>query len=161
MMAAKLVNSCLFKIKVIWNKGDDAILPGHTSSTKFLQVTQIMLQMWTYDQSLVTLWAILSGEFQFQFYNDLTRKTIFFKGWYWLKVNNLGVALVLALKFYNSLIKGLKLKVRKFLSNLLHFKMFDNVWLEKLVGKQWKTLPSSWIGLTLISAYMSSIQVHK
>ena len=28
-MAAKLANSCLFKIKVVWNKFYDAILPGH------------------------------------------------------------------------------------------------------------------------------------
>ena len=43
----------------------------------------------------------------------MTRKTAFFEGWSWFKFNNLGLALVTNLKFYTSLSKGLKLKVRK------------------------------------------------
>ena len=39
-------------------------------------------------------------------------KTAFFEGWF--KFNNLGLALGMALKFYTSAAKGLKLKVRKF-----------------------------------------------
>ena len=49
-----------------------------------------------------------------KFYKDLTRKTIFFEGCCWLKFNNLGLALDMALIFYTSATKGLKLKVRKF-----------------------------------------------
>ena len=45
---------------------------------------------------------------------DLTRKTAFFDGWSWFKFNNLGLALGTNLKFYTSVAKGLKLKVRKF-----------------------------------------------
>ena len=45
----------------------------------------------------------------------MTRKTAFFEGWSWFKFNNLGLALGTNLKFYTSLSKGLKLKVRKFL----------------------------------------------
>ena len=66
------------------------------------------------DQNLVTvalLWEKLS---QFQFYKDLTRKTAFFEGWSWFKFNNLGLALDTNLKFYTSVVKGLKLKFRKF-----------------------------------------------
>ena len=37
-----------------------------------------------------------------------------FEGWLWFKFNNLGLALGMNLKFYTSLAKGLKLKVRKF-----------------------------------------------
>ena len=44
----------------------------------------------------------------------MTRKTAFFEGWSWFKFNNLGVALGTNLKFYTSLSKGSKLKVRKF-----------------------------------------------
>ena len=67
------------------------------------------------DQSLVTL-AILWEKFsQIHFYKDLTRKTAFFKGWFWFKFNNLGLALGTNFKFYTSVAKGLKLMVRKFL----------------------------------------------
>ena len=51
---------------------------------------------------------------QTQFYKDLTRKTNFFEGCYWFKFNKLGLALAMTLKFYTSVEKGLKLKVRKF-----------------------------------------------
>ena len=67
------------------------------------------------DQSLVTvafLWEKLS---QPQFYKDLTRKTAFFEGWSWFKFNNLRLVLGTNLKFYTSVAKGLKLKVRKVL----------------------------------------------
>ena len=45
----------------------------------------------------------------------MTRKNVsFFEWWSWFKFNNLGLALGTNLKFYTSLSKGLKLKVRKF-----------------------------------------------
>ena len=51
----------------------------------------------------------------------MTRKTAFFEGWSWFKFNNLGLALGTNLKFYTSLSKGLKLKVRKFWRLILTF----------------------------------------
>ena len=45
---------------------------------------------------------------------DFTRKTAFFEGWSWFKLNNLRLALGTNAKFYTSMEKGLKLKVRKF-----------------------------------------------
>ena len=87
--------------------------------------------MWSYDESLVTLaflWEKLSKP---QFYKDLTRKTAFFEGWSWFKFNNLGLALGTNLKFYTSVAKGLKLKVRKFLGLI---PTFPEVTEEKLVG---------------------------
>ena len=44
----------------------------------------------------------------------MTRKIAFFEGWSWFKFNNLRLALGTNLKFYTSVGKGLKLKVRKF-----------------------------------------------
>ena len=41
-------------------------------------------------------------------------KSHFFEGWSWFKFNDLGQALGTNIKFYNSVAKGLKLKVRKF-----------------------------------------------
>ena len=64
-------------------------------------------------------------------YKDLTRKTAFFEGWSWFKFNNLGLALGMALKFYTSVTKGLKLKVRKFWGLV---PKFVEVTGEKLVG---------------------------
>ena len=43
----------------------------------------------------------------------MTRKTAFFEGWSWFKFNNLGLALGMNLKFYTSVAKGLKVKVKK------------------------------------------------
>ena len=48
------------------------------------------------------------------FYKDLTRKAAFSKGWSWLKFNNLGLTLGTKLRFYTSVRKGLKLRVREF-----------------------------------------------
>ena len=42
------------------------------------------------------------------------QKNRFFDGWSWFKFNNLGLALGTNLKFYSSMARELKLKVRKF-----------------------------------------------
>ena len=63
--------------------------------------------MWSSDQSLVTLTLLREKLLKPQFYKDLTRKTPFFEGWSWLKFNNLGLKLGMALKFYTSVAKGL------------------------------------------------------
>ena len=54
-------------------------------------------------------------------YMDLTRKTDIFEEWSLSKLNNLGLVLVMALKIYSSIEKGLKLKVRKFRGLILLF----------------------------------------
>ena len=74
------------------------------------------------------LWERLQ---QPQFYYDLTQKTAFIEGWSWFKFNNLGLVPGTNLKFYTSVIKGLKLKVRKFLGLIPTF--VEVTW-EKLVG---------------------------
>ena len=53
-------------------------------------------------------------------YKDLAKKT-FFEEWYWFKLNNLGLPLCMNLKFWNSVVKSLKLKVRKFFGLILTF----------------------------------------
>ena len=68
----------------------------------------------------------------------MTRKIAFFEGWSWFKFNNLGLALGTNLKFYTSVAKGLKLKVRKFWG--LN-PTFVEVTGEKLIGG-WAFLPS-------------------
>ena len=61
----------------------------------------------------------------------MTRKTAFFEGWSWFKFNKLGMALGTNLKFYTSVKKGSKLKVRKFCGIV---PSFVEVTEEKLVG---------------------------
>ena len=89
--------------------------------------------------NLAFLWKKLS---QPEFYKNLTRKTAFFEGWSWFKFNNLRLALGTNLKFYTSVKKGLKLKVRKFWG-LIH--TFAKVTGEKLVGGPF--CPPSWMVL--------------
>ena len=77
---------------------------------KYDKLTQTILKMWPCDQSLITLiTSILQG---------FDQKRLFWRQCYWFKFNNLELALVKALKFYTSVVKGLvkgfKLKVRKF-----------------------------------------------
>ena len=51
----------------------------------------------------------------------MTRKTSSFEWWYWYKFNNLGLAIGIALKFFDSVVKGLKLKVTKIWGLILRF----------------------------------------
>ena len=68
----------------------------------------------------------------------MTRKTAFFEGWSWFKFNNLRLTLGTNLKFYTSVAKGLKLKVRKFWGLI---PTFIEVTGEKLVGGPFCPLP--------------------
>ena len=61
----------------------------------------------------------------------MTRKTAFVEEWSWFKFDNLGLALDKSLKFYTTVAKGLKLKVRKFWGLIPKFVEIIG---EKLVG---------------------------
>ena len=76
-------------------------------------------------------------------YKYLARKTTFFEGWFWFKFYNLGLTLGMTLKFYTSVAKGLKLKVRKFCGLS---PTFVEVTGEKLLGRAF--LPTPDPGLT-------------
>ena len=66
----------------------------------------------------------------------MTKKTCFLDGWSWFKFNNLGLTLGKNLKFYTSVAKELKLKVRTLWGIIL---TFVEVTGEKLVG--WSLCP--------------------
>ena len=51
----------------------------------------------------------------------MTKKPAFCEGWSWFKFNNLGLALGRDLKFYTSVLKELKLKVKNFLGLIRTF----------------------------------------
>ena len=75
------------------------------------------------------LWNKLSSH---EFYKSLTRKTASFERWSWFKLNNLVFAPVIALRFYTSIAKGPKIKVRKSSGPIY---MFVGVTREKRVAK--------------------------
>ena len=68
--------------------------------------------MWSCDQILVGCSSIFMREVIIsQIIYGFVQKTDF-EGWSWFNVNNLGLALGMALKFYSSVAKRLKLKVK-------------------------------------------------
>ena len=73
----------------------------------------------------------------------MTKKTTFLEEWSWFKFNSLGLALGMTMKFYSSMAKGLKLKVREFCGQS---PTFVEVTGERLVGEPSIPSPSpSWI----------------
>ena len=115
------------------------------------------------DQSLVTLAFLWEKLSQTQFCKDLTRKTAFFEGWSRFKFNNLGLSLGTNFKFYTSLGKGLKLKVRKVWEVI---PTFAEVTGEKRVGGAFLHSPPQknpwiWLKLTLWKTSLSLLmQIH-
>ena len=88
---------------------------------------------------MIKVWEKYERSYQLQFYKDLTKNP--FEGWSWFKFNNLGLTLGTNLKFYISVAKGLKLKVKMFLGLIPTFvevtgkaPTFVEVREEKLVG---------------------------
>ena len=103
--------------------------------------------MWSCDQSLVTiafLWEKLS---QPHFYEDLTRKTIDFVRYSWLKFINLGLALGMVLNFYTSVVNRSRLTVKKSWGVISNF---VEVTRKKLVWVSFYTLPLSRKGLIIL-----------
>ena len=92
MMSAKLVPPGLLKIKIFRNKGHDVLVVDYGVTNK------IILFIWSCDQSFISMIKIWTEKH-------------FVEGWSWLKFN-LGLALGMTLKFYTSLTKELKFKVR-------------------------------------------------
>ena len=92
-----------------------------SSTTKFYHVPQIILYMWSFGQSLVKFGIFMKEIFAVTILYKFDQKQNSFDGCSWFKFNNLGLALDMVLKFYISVAKGLKLKVRKFLRLITMF----------------------------------------
>ena len=91
----------------------------------------------------------------------MTRKTAFFEDWSWFKFNNFGLALGIALKFYTSVAKELKLKVRKFYGLITRFVEVTG---EKLVGGTfWPSPLSHFLNRVKITRHNQSFKasVHR
>ena len=110
--------------------------------------------MWSCDQSLVAfLWEKLLWP---QFCKVLTRKTFFWERCSWFKFSNLELGLGMALNFYTSVAKRLKLQMKKFWGLI---STFVEVTGEKLFGSIFLP-PPSLIGLIGFSASKLMIEVH-
>ena len=114
MMWTKLTTVGLVKIKVFWNKCYVVIITVHELTNKILSCDSnytVDALMWpkfsnsSISMRKVTITSILWG---------FDQKNNILEGCSWFKFNNLGLALGVALKFYRNVIKGLKLRVRKF-----------------------------------------------
>ena len=144
----------LLNINFFWKKCYDVIISAHDVTSKTLSVDSnynVTVVMWPkFSNSStpvreVTITSVLQG---------FDQKSVFFEGWSWFKLNNLGLALNRELKFYTSVAIGLKLKVRKFLWLILSF---AEVTEENVVGGSTPHLPlpptPAWIGLRKFWAF--------
>ena len=80
----------------------------------------------------------------------MTSKTTFLEGWFWFKFNVLGLVLDMVLKFYTSVAKRLKLKVRKFWWLIPAFVEIKG---EKLVGGHFNPYPPFLNGINWIKQH--------
>ena len=130
MMSGKLATVGLFKIKAFWYKGCDLIISVHDAIKRILSPDSnhfVNVVMWPkFGNSSVTVREVIITLILLA----LDQKNLFFWGDSWFKFNNLGLALGIALKFYTSVAKELKLKVRTFLGLI---PTFGEVTWEKMV----------------------------
>ena len=55
VMSGNLATPGLLKIKIFQNKGYEVLIPDYDVINKLLSLTQIILKMWSSNQSLVTV----------------------------------------------------------------------------------------------------------
>ena len=111
-MSEKKATRGLIKIKVFWSKGCDVIISVHDVTSKILShdsnyIVDLVIWPKFANSNISMREAIIT-----QFYKDLIRKYTFYEGWSWFEFNNLGLTLAMALKFYTSVAKELKLKLK-------------------------------------------------
>ena len=99
---------------VFWNKDFGVIITIQNVNKKIWRVTQIILQIWSYHQRLLTLHFFERSYHNLNFRKILREKPIFWGVLLGQLINNLGLGLGIALTLYTNRTKGLKLKVRNF-----------------------------------------------
>ena len=110
MMSEILATLGPLKMKVFWNKGYDVIIFTYDVTDKILSRDSyyiIDVVMWQkFGNSSISMREVYHN---LNFIRIWPEKPL--AGCSWFKFNNLGLALGIALKFYVSVTKGLKLKV--------------------------------------------------
>ena len=113
----------LLKIKVFWNKDHDVTNNILSCDSNYI----VYVIRWPkFGNSCISLREVIITSVLLGF----ELKNTFFKGGPWFKLNNLRLILGIALKFYISVAKGLKLKVKNFYGII---PTFVEVTVEKLV----------------------------
>ena len=125
-MPAKMATLGFLKIKVFWNNGYEVIIfvPNITNKVLSRDLSYIIeVVMWPkFGNSNISMREVIVISISLGF----DQKKQFFEEWSWFKFNSLGLALSLNSKFFISVAKGLKLKVRN--------PTFAELTGEKLVG---------------------------
>lgn len=106
-MSANMAIPGLVKISVDCKKDYDIMI----SPRNFDRVTQTILHLWSYTKACHLKHFYKRNYHNFNFNKDLTRETSL-EWCSWLKLNNLGLPLVMVLTLYSSVAKMSKLKVR-------------------------------------------------
>ena len=119
----------LLKMNIFWNKGCDIIMSVHDFTNKILSHDPNYIVIWSCDRSFVTITFLWEKMYSY-FIRIWPEKQLFLRGARF-KFNYFGLALGMALKFYTSVAKGLKLIVKKFWELI---PTFVEVTGEKLVG---------------------------
>ena len=137
-MSIKLATLGLLKIKIFWNKGYNVIISVHDVSNKNLSCdsnyTADVIMQPKFGNSNISMTEVITTSI----YKDLTRKTNFLRGaCSWFNFNKyicmVGMVVMVGrdLRFYTSVAKGLKVKLRKFWG-LIH--TFVEVTEKKMLG---------------------------
>ena len=121
MMSAKMATSAFLKITVFWNKDYDIIIPVDDVTNQILSCdSNYIIDMFmrsNFGRFSISMREVITTSILWGF----CQKTHFFEEWSCFKFNNLGLALGKNLKFYISVAKEIKLKVRKFLGLIYTF----------------------------------------
>ena len=156
LMSAKLPTPGLLKIKIFKNEVYDDIIADYDVTSKMLSrdsnyVAHVVMWPKFGNSSIPMREVIITSRIW-------PEKPLFFEVWPRFKFNNLGLALVMKLKFYTSVVKGLKLKFRKFWGIS---PTFVEVTGEKLVGESsWPPI-LNWVNsLTLSQSNTIYLIIH-
>ena len=113
MASTKLATLDLLKIEVFWNKVDDVIVSVHDVNNKILSHDSnytVDVVMWPkFGNSSISMKHIIISSILWGFHH----KNQSMERCSWSKFNNLELAIGMAVKFYTSVEKGLKVKVKK------------------------------------------------
>ena len=113
MISSKMATLGLLKIKLFWNKCYNVVISLYNIIKKLSHDLNYIVSavMWPkFGSSSISMREVIVTSILYGF----DQKNIFFEGWSCFKFNNLGMTLGIALKFYASVEKVLKLKVRSF-----------------------------------------------
>ena len=114
VMSVNLTTVGLVQIKVLWNKSYNFLISVHDVTSKILSCNSnyfVDVVLWPkFGNPNISMRAFII----MSILQNVDKKCQLFERCSWFKLNNLGLALDMAWKFYTSVTKELKLKVENF-----------------------------------------------